>query len=86
MARVRSRRPLSQALPTRRWRQCAGFRPCHAGNGRDLFNTNRANRTRNCGGAGYFHAGSWRHNRNDAIGFRGTDDTRSSGYLFHVRK
>ena len=62
----------------------AGFRPYDAGNGRDLFHTNRANRAWNSGSASYFHVGNGRHNRNDAIGFRGTDDISSTSGLFHV--
>ena len=39
-----------------------------------MFHTNGANRAWNSGGASYSHVGNGRHNRNDAIDFRGADD------------
>jgi hypothetical protein len=49
-----------------------------------MLHPNRANRAWNSSGASYFHVSIGRHNRNDAIGFRGTDGIGRAGYLFHV--
>ena len=55
-----------------------------------MFHTHGANRAWNSGGASYSHVGNGRHNRNDAIGFRGTDDisiaagaVRAAGCVIH---
>jgi hypothetical protein len=39
-----------------------------------VFHTHRTNRARNSGGASYFHVSNEHHDRNDALGFRDTDD------------
>src|SRR5712664_3485045 len=61
----------------------AGFRPHNAGNGGDLFYTRRANRAWNSGGVGYVDVGHGRHDWNDAIRFRRTDDTGRAGHRVH---
>src|SRR5258708_1807666 len=49
-----------------------------------MFHANRANCAWNAGGGSYFHVGSGRHSRNDALDISGTDGISSAGYLFHV--
>ena len=57
--------------------------PHNAGNGRDVFCADRANRAWNTCRASCFHVGD-RHGRTDAVGLLGTDGLSTSAWLFRT--